>query len=176
MKPIVLAALVVLSSSSIFAQSRVTDILIEQSNVAARAALQRAEIWNRVIADLTVAPLVLFPPRPVFVPPPVVAPIAPARRVASQQEWDDMLAAATAIDAAPKARDIQQRYLEEALAYARKGNTAAMTSAIDAYTAVAADCGLKPLKPLPPLGCRDLVAQCVIDPQGHAYWQWVCVK
>src|ERR1700704_2896102 len=99
MKPIILAALVVLSSSPSFAQSRVTDILIEQSNVAARAALQRAEIWNRVIADLTIAPLVLFPSRPVFVPPPVVVPVAPARRVASQQEWEDMLAAAKALDA-----------------------------------------------------------------------------
>lgn len=168
MKPIVIAALVVLLSSSVFAQSRVTDILIEQSNVAARAALQRAEIWNRVIADLTVAPLVLFPPRPVFVPPPVVAPVAPV----------------------PPASAMQQRYLEEALAYLREQDAARalaprIWTAEEMYFAqvrseivpvAAADCGLKPLKPLPPLGCRDLVAQCVIDPQGHAYWQWVCVR
>ena len=37
-------------------------------------------------------------------------------------------------------------------------------------------CGLKPLKPLPPLGCRDVYAQCVVDSQGHASWQWVCVR
>ena len=41
---------------------------------------------------------------------------------------------------------------------------------------VAATCGLKPLKPIPPIGCRDLVAQCVIDGNGVASWQWVCVK
>jgi hypothetical protein len=37
-------------------------------------------------------------------------------------------------------------------------------------------CGLKPLKPLPPLGCRDVYAQCVVDSQGNASWQWVCVR
>ena len=37
-------------------------------------------------------------------------------------------------------------------------------------------CGLKPLKPLPPLGCKDLVAQCVCDDRGrNCSWTWVCV-
>lgn len=40
----------------------------------------------------------------------------------------------------------------------------------------AAGCGLKPLKPLVPLGCRDLVAQCVCGADGKCEWQWVCVK
>ena len=41
---------------------------------------------------------------------------------------------------------------------------------------VAQSCGLVPFKPFPPFGCVDLVAQCVVDSQGHAVWQWVCVK
>lgn len=37
-------------------------------------------------------------------------------------------------------------------------------------------CGLKPLKPLPPLGCKDLVAECRCDAQGrNCRWEWVCV-
>ena len=37
-------------------------------------------------------------------------------------------------------------------------------------------CGLKPLKPLVPLGCADLVAQCVCDQKGKSCrWTWVCV-
>ena len=52
----------------------------------------------------------------------------------------------------------------------------ALTSYAGAPTVTAAGCGLKPLKPLKPIGCRDLVAQCVTDGQGNTYWQWVCVK
>lgn len=37
-------------------------------------------------------------------------------------------------------------------------------------------CGLKPLKPLVPLGCRDLVAECRCDSRGqNCHWEWVCV-
>ena len=37
-------------------------------------------------------------------------------------------------------------------------------------------CGLKPLKPLTPLGCKDLVASCVCDARGNnCHWEWVCV-
>jgi len=40
----------------------------------------------------------------------------------------------------------------------------------------AAGCGLTPLKPLVPLGCRDLVARCVCDKDGqNCAWTWVCV-
>ena len=38
-------------------------------------------------------------------------------------------------------------------------------------------CGLTPLKPLPPLGCRDLVPQCRCDSSGsNCQWEWVCVR
>lgn len=38
-------------------------------------------------------------------------------------------------------------------------------------------CGLQPLKPLVPLGCDDLFAQCQCDMNGqNCRWQWVCVK
>lgn len=37
-------------------------------------------------------------------------------------------------------------------------------------------CGLKPLKPLTPLGCKDLVARCVCDANGaNCKYEWVCV-
>jgi len=37
-------------------------------------------------------------------------------------------------------------------------------------------CGLKPLKPLPPLGCKDLVARCQCDAKGkNCVWVWDCV-
>lgn len=40
-------------------------------------------------------------------------------------------------------------------------------------------CGLKPLKPLPPLGCKDLVARCncATDQEGDLVctWTWDCV-
>jgi len=38
-------------------------------------------------------------------------------------------------------------------------------------------CGLKPLKPIPPAGCRDLIALCVCDRDGrNCRWEWVCVR
>ena len=38
-------------------------------------------------------------------------------------------------------------------------------------------CGLRPIKPLPPIGCRDLVAQCLCDASGQdCAWTWVCVR
>lgn len=38
-------------------------------------------------------------------------------------------------------------------------------------------CGLKPIKPVPPVGCRDLVAVCVCDSQGrNCHWEWHCVQ
>ncbi len=42
---------------------------------------------------------------------------------------------------------------------------------------LSASCGFTPLKPLVPLGCRDLVPQCVCDANGqHCYWEWRCVR
>ena len=38
-------------------------------------------------------------------------------------------------------------------------------------------CGLRPLKPLVPLGCADLVAQCECDARGrNCRYVWICVK
>lgn len=38
-------------------------------------------------------------------------------------------------------------------------------------------CGIKPLKPIVPIGCSDLEAECVCDDRGrNCKWKWVCVK
>jgi hypothetical protein len=39
-----------------------------------------------------------------------------------------------------------------------------------------AGCGIEPIKPIPPIGCRDTVARCVCDQRGNCYWEWVCIK
>jgi hypothetical protein len=36
-------------------------------------------------------------------------------------------------------------------------------------------CSIEPIKPLPPVGCKDLIAQCVCDAKAECHWQWVCV-
>ena len=39
-------------------------------------------------------------------------------------------------------------------------------------------CGLKPARPLPPAGCKDLIAQCVCTGSGfhqECHWNWICV-
>lgn len=47
-----------------------------------------------------------------------------------------------------------------------------------AFAAIAsAQCGIVPIKPIPPLGCKDLRAECVCDARGqNCHWDWVCVK
>ena len=43
--------------------------------------------------------------------------------------------------------------------------------------ACAGNCGIKPIKPIPPIGCTDLVGVCVCDAQGqNCHWQWQCVE
>lgn len=37
-------------------------------------------------------------------------------------------------------------------------------------------CSIKPIKPIPPLGCKDLTPQCVTDSSGNASWTWTCVS
>ena len=40
-----------------------------------------------------------------------------------------------------------------------------------------AGCGLPPMKPMPPMGCRDMVAECVCDARGeNCHWEWRCVR
>ncbi len=43
----------------------------------------------------------------------------------------------------------------------------------------AQSCGIQPLKPLVPLGCSDLRAECACDvtPAGmKCVWKWICDK
>ena len=41
----------------------------------------------------------------------------------------------------------------------------------------ATGCGLLPLKPLIPLGCKDLTPVCTCDEKGkNCKWLWQCVK
>ena len=45
-------------------------------------------------------------------------------------------------------------------------------------TISAAGCGLDPveIKPLIPVGCKDLKHACVCSSSNNCYWAWVCVK
>lgn len=38
-----------------------------------------------------------------------------------------------------------------------------------------ANCGIMPIKPIIPIGCKDVVAQCQCDRDG-CRWVWVCVR
>lgn len=38
-------------------------------------------------------------------------------------------------------------------------------------------CGVKPVKPVLPVGCRDLRLECQCDERGrNCKWVWICVK
>ncbi|MCC6344277.1 MAG: hypothetical protein IT166_18900 [Bryobacterales bacterium] len=53
----------------------------------------------------------------------------------------------------------------------------ALAAGVGNSTLAAAGCGIKPIKPITPIGCKDLVAQCTCDAQGNrCHWQWICVK
>ncbi len=40
-----------------------------------------------------------------------------------------------------------------------------------------AGCLFQPLKPLTPLGCRNLISVCVCDERGkNCHWEWQCVR
>lgn len=44
-------------------------------------------------------------------------------------------------------------------------------------TCLAGDCGYKPIKPIPPIGCKDVQAECVCDAEGNkCAWQWRCIE
>jgi hypothetical protein len=36
-------------------------------------------------------------------------------------------------------------------------------------------CVTKPIKPIPPVGCKDLTPQCVTNSSGQSSWTWICV-
>lgn len=161
-------------------QSKVTDIYAEMARNAARARQERADIYAKMVADLAAAAAAAIPPAAIAPAPVDIAPPA----------------------AAPRKVMTPQEYLEEALAYQKEQDLRARAIVAppvltetdvqrivrDAETAeqmvVAAGfrsmafsaCGIQPIKPIPPIGCRDLVAQCVLDKEGRSYWQWVCVK
>ena len=44
-----------------------------------------------------------------------------------------------------------------------------------AYAQVSS-CGIPPIKPIVPIGCRDLVPVCQCDASGRCYWTWQCVR
>lgn len=48
--------------------------------------------------------------------------------------------------------------------------------ALSPSAAAAGNCGIVPIKPIPPVGCRDLSPVCVCDAQGNCAWQWQCVR
>jgi len=51
---------------------------------------------------------------------------------------------------------------------------------LTAFAALAAgDCYIEPVKPVPPVGCKDLKArcECTTDKEGrtNCRWTWICV-
>jgi len=159
MKLVAATVAAVLLASPLAAQSRVTDIYAQMAANAARRAEAQAAIRSRTITELFDLPVAILEQRPVDVRP--VAPIG---------SW------VPSFTPTPTASPTEmQRYLQEALDY-QKEQDLARRALFTAVVPEAAGCGLKPLKPLPPLGCRDLVAQCVMDASGHGSWQWICVK
>lgn len=38
-------------------------------------------------------------------------------------------------------------------------------------------CPIRPMKPMVPMGCKDLQAVCHCDARGqNCWWEWVCVR
>jgi hypothetical protein len=53
----------------------------------------------------------------------------------------------------------------------------ALLVSLNGKTVYAAGCGILPIKPIVPLGCKDLSPQCVCDSTGNnCQWEWVGVK
>lgn len=157
--------------SPIAAQSKVADIYAEMARNAARAAQARADIYAKMVADVTAAAAAIpMPARvaaPVYVAPP--AEVAPAAAPVGLNWFERN---------APGKNLTPAEDLAETLAYEKVTDLLArrIVAGEGLTTAAFADCGIKPIKPIPPIGCHDLVAQCIVDHEGHAYWQWVCVK
>src|SRR5579862_7415223 len=36
-------------------------------------------------------------------------------------------------------------------------------------------CAIQPIKPIPPIGCKDVTPQCVTDNNHQSHWTWICV-
>jgi len=52
----------------------------------------------------------------------------------------------------------------------------ALLLGLAAHARAQSGCGVTPVKPVRPVGCKDLVAQCQCDDRGRCRWVWVCVK
>jgi hypothetical protein len=37
-------------------------------------------------------------------------------------------------------------------------------------------CAIQPIKPIPPIGCKDVTPQCVTDNNHQSHWTWICVS
>ena len=47
----------------------------------------------------------------------------------------------------------------------------------EAVTRYGSGCGIVPIKPITPIGCRDLRPVCHCDRTGrNCWWEWVCVR
>jgi TPR repeat protein len=60
----------------------------------------------------------------------------------------------------------------------RKIPFALLTSLLFMFSALefaSAQCAIKPIKPIPPLGCKDVTPQCVSTSNGQSSWTWICV-
>jgi hypothetical protein len=53
----------------------------------------------------------------------------------------------------------------------------ALLASLNGRAVYAQSCGVVPIKPVPPVGCKDLRPECVCDSNGqNCHWDWVCVK
>lgn len=56
-------------------------------------------------------------------------------------------------------------------------STSILAFAIGPAPICGGDCGVMPVKPVVPVGCRDIKPACVCDAAGRkCAWQWRCVK
>jgi hypothetical protein len=52
-----------------------------------------------------------------------------------------------------------------------------LAASLNSSIVYAQGCGVVPVKPVPPVGCKDLKPECVCDSNGqNCHWDWVCVK
>lgn len=42
--------------------------------------------------------------------------------------------------------------------------------------AAAQGCGIPPIPPLPPIGCRTMHPECICDGAGNCHWEFECVR
>jgi hypothetical protein len=47
--------------------------------------------------------------------------------------------------------------------------------AFSALEFASAQCVIQPIKPIPPLGCKDVTPQCISDNNEQGHWTWICV-